>query len=61
MLAKQVTFAGLEEQVIIRNSQHLARKLENRAITKGDILSFYAMGRIVDLVVVAHKPKTEAV
>ena len=61
VLAKQVTFAGLEEQVIIRNSQQLARKLENRVITKGDILSFYAFGRRVDLVVVAYKPKTEAV
>ena len=60
-LATRVTFAGLEETVIIRNSQQLARKLENRVITKGDILSFYAMGRRVDLVVVEYNPKAEAV
>ncbi|TFG14205.1 MAG: AAA family ATPase [Promethearchaeota archaeon] len=60
-LATKVTFAGLEETVIIRNSQQLARKLENRVITKGDILSFYAMGRRVDLVVVDYNPKAEAV
>jgi len=60
-LATRVTFAGLEETVIIRNSQQLARKLENRVITKGDILSFYAMGRRVDLVVVEYSPKAEAV
>jgi transitional endoplasmic reticulum ATPase len=60
-LATKVTFAGLEETVIIRNSQQLARKLENRVITKGDILSFYAMGRRVDLIVVDYIPKAEAV
>lgn len=60
-LAKKVTFAGLEEAVILRNSQQLARKLENRVITKEDILSFYAMGRRVDLVVVDYTPRAEAV
>ena len=60
-LATKVTFAGIEETVIIRNSQQLARKLENRVITKGDILSFYAMGRRVDLIVVEYSPKAEAV
>ena len=60
-LASKVTFAGLEETVILRNSQQLARKLDNRVITKGDILSFYAMGRRIDLVVVDYSPKSEAV
>jgi len=60
-LASKITFAGLEETVILRNSQQLARKLENRVITKGDILSFYAMGRRIDLVVVDYSPKSEAV
>ncbi|MHA1688669.1 MAG: AAA family ATPase, partial [Promethearchaeota archaeon] len=60
-LAKKVTFAGLEEAVILRNSQQLARKLENRVITKEDILSFYAMGRRVDLVVVDFTPRADAV
>ncbi len=60
-LAEAVTFAGLEEAVILRNSQQLARKLENRVITRGDILSFYAYGRRIDLVVVDYSPKTNAV
>ncbi len=60
-LATKVTFAGLEEAVILRNSQQLARKLENRIITKEDILSFYAMGRRVDLVVVDYTPRSDAV
>ena len=61
MEATKITFAGLEETVIVRNTQQLARKLENRVITKDDILSFYAMGRRVDLIVVDFFPKAEAV
>jgi transitional endoplasmic reticulum ATPase len=60
-LADKVTFAGLQEAVILRTPQQLARKLENRVITKGDILSFYSYGRRVDLVVVDFIPKSDAV
>ncbi len=60
-LAERVVFAGLEEAVILRNSQQLASKLENRIITKNDILSFYAYGRRVDLIVVNFFPKADAV
>jgi transitional endoplasmic reticulum ATPase len=60
-LASRVVFAGLEEAVILRNSQQLANKLENRVITKNDILSFYAYGRRVDLIVVRFKPRADAV
>jgi transitional endoplasmic reticulum ATPase len=60
-LADSLTFAGLEESYLLRGSQQLARKLENRVITRGDNLSFYAMGRRVDLVVVDYSPKVEAV
>ena len=60
-LADKVIFAGLKEAVILRNSQQLARKLENRVITKNDILSFYAYGRRIDLVVIDYHPKSEAV
>ncbi|MHA1296145.1 MAG: CDC48 family AAA ATPase, partial [Promethearchaeota archaeon] len=44
-----------------RDPQALARKLENRVITKGDSLSFYAMAHRIDLVVVDYTPKSEAV
>ncbi|TFF63545.1 MAG: AAA family ATPase, partial [Promethearchaeota archaeon] len=60
-LADKVVFAGLEEAVILRNSQQLAKKLENRVITKNDILSFYAYGRRVDLIVVNYSPKSPSV
>ena len=60
-LANKVTFAGLEESVVVRTPQQLARQLENRVLTKGDILSFYAMGRRVDLIVIDYSPQAEAV
>ncbi len=60
-IAERVTFAGLEEAIILRNAQQLANILENRVITKGDILSFYAMGSRVNLVVIDFTPKSEAV
>lgn len=59
--AETIIFTGLEEAAILRNPQQLARKLENRVITKGDILSFYSYGRRVDLVVVDFAPKADAV
>ena len=59
--ANTITFAGLDNSLIPRDPQALARKLENRAITKGDSLSFYAMARRIDLVVVDYTPNSEAV
>ncbi|MFW9823401.1 MAG: CDC48 family AAA ATPase [Candidatus Thorarchaeota archaeon] len=60
-LADRITFAGVEESVIIRRSDQLVRMLENRVITKGDILSFNAMGRRIDFIVVDYAPKAAAV
>ena len=61
-LADKITFAGLKEAIFTRKSQQLARTLENRVVTKGDILSFYASAnKRVDLVVIDYTPKTEAV
>ncbi|HUW90424.1 MAG TPA: AAA family ATPase [Candidatus Nanopelagicaceae bacterium] len=59
--ANTITFTGLDNSLIPRDPQALARKLENRAITKGDSLSFYAMARRIDLVVVDYTPNFEAV
>ncbi len=59
--AKQLTFAGLDGSLIVRDTAHLVRKLEKRVITRGDNLSFYAMGRRIDLVVVDYSPKADAV
>jgi transitional endoplasmic reticulum ATPase len=60
-LAKSVTFAGLDTSLIPRDPQALARKLENRVITRGDNLSFYAMAHRIDLVVVDYAPEVVAV
>jgi len=60
-LAERITFAGVEESVIIRDPNRLVRMLENRVITKNDILSFNAMGRRIDFIVVDYAPKADAV
>ena len=59
-LAERVVFAGLEEAVILRNAQQIASKLENRVITKNDIINLYAYGRRVDLIVLRIYPETDA-
>jgi transitional endoplasmic reticulum ATPase len=59
--ANTVTLAGLNESLLIRDTKQLAIKLEKRIISRGDSLSFYAMGRRVDLVVVNYTPKGDAV
>lgn len=60
-LAERITFAGLEESIILRTPQQITQILENRVVTKGDILSFNAMGRRIDFVVIDYYPKAEAV
>ncbi len=60
-LAARITFAGLEESIILRTPQQLTQILENRVVTRGDILSFNAMGRRIDLVVIDYHPKADAV
>ena len=60
-LAKNITLTGLNDSLIPRDPQALARKLEKRVITKGDNLSFYAMGHRIDLVVIDYIPPTNAV
>ncbi|MFX1590410.1 MAG: CDC48 family AAA ATPase, partial [Promethearchaeota archaeon] len=60
-LAGSISFAGLNSSLIPRDPQALARKLENRVVTLGDTLSFYAMGHRIDIAVVNYTPKTEAV
>ncbi|MFX1467257.1 MAG: AAA family ATPase, partial [Promethearchaeota archaeon] len=59
--AENIIFTGLNNSLIPRDPQALARKLEKRVVTFGDSLSFYAMGHRIDLVVVNYLPKTEAV
>ncbi|NVM16284.1 MAG: CDC48 family AAA ATPase [Candidatus Lokiarchaeota archaeon] len=60
-IANTITFTGLDNSLIPRDPQALARKLENRTISKGDSLIFYAMARRIDLLVVNYTPNSEAV
>ncbi|MFW9879981.1 MAG: AAA family ATPase, partial [Candidatus Thorarchaeota archaeon] len=60
-LAERITFAGLEESIILRTPQQITQILENRVVTRGDILSFNAMGRRIDFVVIDFFPKADAV
>jgi transitional endoplasmic reticulum ATPase len=60
-LADRITFAGLEESIILRTPQQLTQILENRVVTRGDILSFNAMGRRIDFVVIDYSPRADAV
>ena len=60
-LADRITFAGVDESVIIRDPNRLVRMLENRVITKGDILSFNTMGRRIDFIVIDYAPRADAV
>ncbi|MHA1292084.1 MAG: CDC48 family AAA ATPase [Promethearchaeota archaeon] len=60
-LADIVIFASLTESLALRRPQQIAKLLENRIITKGDIITFYSMSRQIDLVVIDFKPRAEAV
>ena len=60
-LAEKVVFASLSESVIISPRQ-LNKLLENRVVTKNDILSFYAnYNKKYDMIVVDFQPRTDAV
>ncbi|MHA1459388.1 MAG: hypothetical protein ACTSQR_06970 [Promethearchaeota archaeon] len=59
-LAEKVIFAGLTESVVI-SPKRLNSLLENRVVTKNDILSFYSYNKKYDFIVLDFLPKTDAV
>ena len=59
-LAEKVVFANLSESVVIGPRQ-LNILLENRIVTKNDILSFYALRKKYEMIVVDFEPRTDAV
>ncbi|MFX1273700.1 MAG: AAA family ATPase [Promethearchaeota archaeon] len=61
ILADNLILSGLDQSYIIRDIQQLTRILDSRVVTKGDSLSFYAMGRRIDLVILDYLPKADAV
>ncbi len=60
-LAQKITFAGLRQVVLAKDAQQLSTTLENRVVTKNDIISFYNWSGRVDLIVVDFYPKVDAV
>ena len=59
--ADKVHFKGLKEEVILKDSEFLAKILENRIITSGDFISFYYWSRKITLEVLRFTPKVDAV
>jgi len=60
-LAGSITFAAIGRPVIIRDAKALTNLLINRVITKGDIISFYAMGQRFDFMIMEFTPQAKAV
>ena len=60
-LAQQVSFAGFNQGIIVKNAEVLTEKLKNCLVSKGDIFSFRAGTKRVDLIVINHTPQTEVV
>ena len=60
-LAQQVSLAGYQIGVILKNIDILAEKLKNRLVSKGDIFTFLCGNEKVDLIIINHTPETEVV
>ena len=60
-IAEKIVFASLSESVVF-NPKQLNTELENRLVTKDDIMSFYSHGnKIIEMIVIDFQPKTDAV
>ncbi|MFX0047929.1 MAG: CDC48 family AAA ATPase [Candidatus Hermodarchaeota archaeon] len=59
-LAEKVIFASLTESIVFRPRQ-LNSLLENRVVTKDDILSFYSYNKKYDMIVIDFQPRIDAV
>jgi transitional endoplasmic reticulum ATPase len=59
-IAQKVVFALTE--TVVFNPRQLNAELENRVVTKDDIMSFYSYGnKLIEMIVVDFQPKTDAV
>ncbi|MBX8644591.1 MAG: AAA family ATPase, partial [Thermoplasmata archaeon] len=59
--ASRLTLAPTEPLRIMGGDEYLSQILEERAVTKGDIIEINIMGRKVDLVILSFQPPAEAV
>ncbi|MBX8636915.1 MAG: CDC48 family AAA ATPase [Thermoplasmata archaeon] len=59
--ATRLTLAPTEPLRIMGGDEYLSQVLEERAVTKGDVVEINIMGRKVDLVILSFQPPAEAV
>ncbi|MEM3852179.1 MAG: CDC48 family AAA ATPase [Methanomassiliicoccales archaeon] len=59
--AVRVTLAPTEPLRIMGGDEYLSQVLEERAVTKGDVIEINIMGRKVELVILSYQPPAEAV
>lgn len=59
--AQQVSFAGFQKGIILKNPKIIVKKLNNKLVSKGDIFTFRSGNKKVDLIVVNHTPDTKVV
>jgi transitional endoplasmic reticulum ATPase len=59
--ATRVTLAPTEPLRIMGGDEYLSQVLEERAVTKGDVIEINIMGRKVELVILSYQPPAEAV
>ncbi len=60
-LAKTLTLAFVGKSVSIKNSKGLLKKLENRVVTKGDLINSYLMGERIYFKVLEFTPAVKGV
>lgn len=61
VLADKVTFKVAKDSSLPKDSQWLAKKLENQIISPNDTVNFYDWGRKINLEVLNFTPKANAV
>ncbi len=59
--ATRITLAPTEPLRIMGGDEYLGQVLEERAVTKGDVIEINIMGRKVELVILSYQPPAEAV
>ncbi|TKJ16639.1 MAG: hypothetical protein CEE43_19550 [Promethearchaeota archaeon Loki_b32] len=60
-LAQQVSLAGFQQNIVLKNPNILTEKLKNSLVSIGDIFSFCSGKKKIELIVINHTPQADAV
>ncbi len=60
-VAQQVSFAGFQKGIILKNPNMIVKKLNHKLVSKGDIFTFRSDNKKIDLIVINHTPETRVV